>query len=87
MEREKVRVFVGKEADLMSAVRLVILELKRTDLEPLHRQYTEEIHASLVQECIDKGLTKYLCEIRDNIDMEQRLCELKKAWNDGEIAR
>ncbi len=87
MERvRQIKIFTGEDANLMSAVRLVMLELKRTDLNRHEMQYVEEVHETLVQQCIDKGFVHELCDIRDQIETEAKLTKLRQAYRDGEVA-
>ncbi len=86
MERVGVRhikIFTGEDANLMSAVRLIMIELKRDDLNRHEMEYVEEVHRGLVQQALDRGFARELCEIRDQIETDQRLIKLKEAYNNG----
>ncbi len=85
MERHLVRIQETQADLLLSGFRMVLIETYRTDLEPRHREYVDDCLTEIAKNCVNQGLGMKLAEIRDEVKMEQRLLDLKRAWNQGEI--
>ena len=82
MERISV---TGQDHLMLQGFKIVLEETYRVDLDPSHREHVYETLNEIATHCVDKGFGLELAKIRDDVDCEQRLIKLRKAYLDGEI--
>lgn len=77
--------FSGEDQDLLSGFRLVLVETFRPDLDSNQRGYVDDALNEIARNCVNRGMGLELVKIKEDVVMEQKLMQLKRAWNDGEI--
>ena len=55
-------------------------EFLRQDLEPKHREYVEDALVEIARNCVNAGFGENLARIKAELIMEQKLLDLKIAY-------
>lgn len=70
---------------LLSGFEMVYRDHLRHDLSSEHMEHVTEVLNELAKNCVDAGLGYKIATIRENCIMEQKLLDLKTAYDIGGI--